>query len=135
MQLRDLVAYKMRATSKLVETIWIFEKETEKLFDDTPVYEGVIIEYLHRVKVKSCSQSTGNFTWISLTCVFLQAQHIGVHFTSNPAIRCDRVKKNFVGSKTMSRFKWESTGPCPQDAKNVEIVNIVIVTDAPPVPI
>lgn len=50
-------AYKMRATSKVVETIWIFEKETDKLFDDTPVYEGVIIEYLHRVKVRSCLQN------------------------------------------------------------------------------
>jgi len=41
----------MRATSKVVETVWIFEKETSKLFDDTPTYEGVIIEYLHRIEV------------------------------------------------------------------------------------
>jgi len=51
----------MRATSKLVETIWIFEKETSRLFDEAPLYEGVIIEYLHRVKViqrKVSSDST-----------------------------------------------------------------------------
>ena len=41
----------MRSTSKVVETVWIFEKDTSNLFDDTPIYEGVIIEYLHRVEV------------------------------------------------------------------------------------
>jgi len=41
----------MRSTSKVVETVWIFEKDTSSLFDDTPIYEGVIIEYLHRVEV------------------------------------------------------------------------------------
>jgi len=46
-------AYSMRSTSKVVETVWIFEKDTSRLFDDTPVFEGVIIEYLHRVQV-SC---------------------------------------------------------------------------------
>ena len=41
----------MRATSKMVDTIWVFEKEENKLLDDSPAYEGVIIEYLHKVKV------------------------------------------------------------------------------------
>lgn len=44
-------AYSMRATSKVVETVWIFEKETSRLFDDTPIFEGVIIEYLHRIEM------------------------------------------------------------------------------------
>jgi len=44
-------AYSTRCTSKLVETVWIFEKDKTTLFDDTPIYEGVIIEYLHRVEV------------------------------------------------------------------------------------
>jgi len=46
-----ITAYSIRATSKVVETVWIFEKETSRLFDDTPIYEGVIIEYLHRLEV------------------------------------------------------------------------------------
>ena len=41
----------MKATSKMIDTIWIFEKEAEKLHDNTPMYEGVIIEYIHQVKV------------------------------------------------------------------------------------
>jgi len=49
--IRFFTAYTMRATSKIVETVWIFEKETTRLFDDTPIYEGVIIEYLHRIEV------------------------------------------------------------------------------------
>ncbi|ELT97862.1 hypothetical protein CAPTEDRAFT_224889 [Capitella teleta] len=43
-------AYKMKASSKTVETIWIFEKEANKLYAEEPEYEGVIIEYLHKVK-------------------------------------------------------------------------------------
>ena len=35
----------------MVDTIWVFEKEEDKLLDDSPAYEGVIIEYLHKVKV------------------------------------------------------------------------------------
>lgn len=41
----------MKATSKAVETIWMFEKEASKLHDHTPQWEGVIIEYLHKVTV------------------------------------------------------------------------------------
>ncbi len=41
----------MRATSKTVDTVWIFEKEVGLEDDTTPLYEGVIIEYLHKVKV------------------------------------------------------------------------------------
>jgi hypothetical protein len=32
-----------------VNSIWFFEKETSKLQDPTPIYEGVIIEYFHKV--------------------------------------------------------------------------------------
>lgn len=47
----SFLAYRTKVQSKRIETIWIFEKETEKLFDETPLYEGAIIEYLHKVKV------------------------------------------------------------------------------------
>lgn len=51
------LAYRNKAQSKRVETIWIFEKDSSKLFDETPIYEGAIIEYLHKVKVSASSQS------------------------------------------------------------------------------
>jgi len=49
----------MRSSSKVVETVWIFEKDASRLFDDTPIYEGVIIEYLHRVEVSHKITNTG----------------------------------------------------------------------------
>ena len=45
-------AYQMKATTKAVEAIWIFEKEARKFNDDTPQWEGVIVEYLHKVRVR-----------------------------------------------------------------------------------
>ena len=42
----------MQAHPKALDTIWFFEKEkskTEK--DEMPVYEGTIIEYVHKIKV------------------------------------------------------------------------------------
>jgi len=57
----------MRSTSKVVETVWIFEKETSKIFDDTPIYEGVIIEYLHRVEV-SHTQYVYSYNCVT-TCI------------------------------------------------------------------
>jgi hypothetical protein len=47
----------MKASSKRVETIWIFEKEASRLYDEEPVWEGVIIEYLHKVKVISSAMN------------------------------------------------------------------------------
>jgi len=52
-------AYSMRSSSKVVETVWIFEKDASRLFDDTPIYEGVILEYLHRVEVSHKITSAG----------------------------------------------------------------------------
>lgn len=43
-----------------METIWIFEKEVSKMYDETPRYEGVIIEYLHKVKVSDEEQAHMN---------------------------------------------------------------------------
>ena len=34
-----------------VNSIWFFEKEASKLEDPTPIFEGVIIEYFHKVSI------------------------------------------------------------------------------------
>ena len=41
----------MTQRSKTFVAIWFFEKRTAELEDCTPRYEGVIIEYKHKVKV------------------------------------------------------------------------------------
>ena len=46
-----IVALKVRTTSLEIDTMWIFEKKKNRLTVDVPEYEGVIIEYLHKVKV------------------------------------------------------------------------------------
>ena len=70
-------AYKMRSTTKMVDTIWIFEKEDDKIMDETPEYEGVIIEYLHKVKVsvtRSLSQGNIHKVKFSVTRSHTQGQ-------------------------------------------------------------
>ena len=42
----------MKQHSRNIDTMWLFEKEDSKMDDLTAQYEGVIIEYLHKVKVK-----------------------------------------------------------------------------------
>ncbi len=41
----------MKTSSKTIDTLWIFEKEKAAIRDTNPKYEGVIIEYYHKVKV------------------------------------------------------------------------------------
>ena len=43
----------MTSAVRYVDTVWIFEKDQDKLDDTTPRYEGVILEYLHKIKVKN----------------------------------------------------------------------------------
>ncbi len=45
-----LAAFGMKTSSRLIDSIWIFEKEESLIDNQTPQYEGVIIEYLHKVK-------------------------------------------------------------------------------------
>ena len=46
-----ILAFRMKTTMKYIDTLWIFEKEQSSLEDTTPRYEGVVLEYLHKVKV------------------------------------------------------------------------------------
>ena len=47
-----IVAFKEKTTLKLIDMLWIFEKEKSKLEDSEPRYEGVVVEYLHKIKVE-----------------------------------------------------------------------------------
>ena len=44
-------AFGMKTSSRLIDTIWIFEKRLDHIQDTRPQYEGVIIEYFHKTKV------------------------------------------------------------------------------------
>ena len=46
-----VLAFGMKSEHSTIDTLWIFEKEVSRLNDTTPQYEGVIVEYLHKIKV------------------------------------------------------------------------------------
>lgn len=48
-----VAAFGMKSVSSTIDTLWIFEKEATKVNNTAPEYEGVIVEYLHKVKVRA----------------------------------------------------------------------------------
>ena len=47
-----VVALKVRHSTFEIDTMWIFEKRKNSLQQNIAEYEGAIIEYLHKIKVK-----------------------------------------------------------------------------------
>ena len=81
-------------------SVWFFEKEFSRMQDPTPVYEGVIIEYQHTVKVRHTTQHpTPNFD-----------KGDGIHFLQSSVSNRRLEFQPFSESGLTSSFAWRNAG-------------------------